>query len=121
MLTAQVARYKGNGVECHDLCHGFVKRPMSRVERLAWSFDAAHWMRQGRLFWADTRGVAEEIGRDPSRPTEDEPLRAEFRRRLEKLALTRPRMPLERQLEGRIRNLAKASLPPKRPKTPPKS
>lgn len=108
MLATLARRYTGIGIECHDLAYGYARRPLSRVERSAWSRLIAHWMRSGRLYAAEVKGVAEELGRDPMRPSDDEGLRLEFARRLRAIGETRPRPSPEALREGRIRNLARS-------------
>lgn len=63
---------------------------------------AACWAVSRRMRYSEVRAVAEELGRDPSRPRDDEALRLEFARRLRIIGESRPRPTAAQLKRGRL-------------------
>jgi hypothetical protein len=99
-------------VRCHDEAHGGKVRPLGRVARWQWRNIALCWTRQGSLRWSEVLEIARALGRDPSRPRDDEALRVEFARRLRIAAEGRPKFTPAQLKRGRLIALVRATLRP---------
>src|SRR6187455_2811275 len=75
-------------------------RPFSVADRHEWMLVANHWRKSGRMVSEEIQRIADDLGRDPSRPRDERECRAEFARRLRALGEPRPAFTAGELTEG---------------------